>query len=376
LIFVTITETLLYLCFCLLGGTFVFYSLHERFRPDFHVPKSWLLAASIGSGVLSFGPVLYLILVLGKDMGYWDSFVGVLFTFQVGKAWLFTLAIALLILGLIYFNQLEKDAFLSKLGLLLFIVLIAAYAKAGHAASLQPTLGFITHFFHLLSVSLWAGCLIVAAWFSKSTKRWGSYLRWFTPFAIVCVVIAIVAGFGTMMIDIAKPLDHSLSSTFYQYKQGLIMNYGQALIIKHLLIIPLVLYAFFNGFYTKRLLRTKSLEPYQPIKWARVESIIIFFIFIATAFMGQQTPPHDVAQSIKVGEASPLFLALYSGGLTSHTALHFFMSAISLTFFALALLFFSIIVLLIVKRGSGFFTVVLSVGFLLSAYFGVMSGLR
>lgn len=375
MIFVSITETILYFCFCLLGGTLIFYSLREDLRPDIKIPKPWLLWASIGAGVLSFAPVLYLIFVLGKDMGYWSSFVGVLFTFQVGKAWLFTVVIAIILLGLIYFNQLEKDAFLAKLGLVLFVILIISYAKAGHAASLQPTWGFIAHFIHLLSVSLWAGCLIVAAWFTQSALKWQNYLRWFTPFAIICVIVVIVAGFFTMMIDIAKPLDYSLASTFHQYKQGLIMNYGQALIIKHLLIIPLILYAFFNGFYTKRLIRAERLDAFRPIKWARVESIIIFFIFMATAFMGQQSPPHDVVQSIRIGDTSPLFAALYSGTVTPELALHFSFTGITLAFFGLALFFLVMIAMFIIKKGSGFFAIIISVGFLISAYLGVMSGL-
>ena len=237
-------------------------------------------------------------------------------------------------------------------------------------------LGFLAHFVHILSVSLWAGCLIVAAWFTQSTKNWQNYLRWFTPFAIICVVIVIIAGFGTMMIDIAKPLDHSLSSTFHQYKYGLIMNYGQALIIKHLLIIPLILYATFNGFYTKRLASAASLEAFQPIKWARIESIIVFFIFIATAFMGQQSPPHDIVQAIKVGDVSPLFSALYSGPISPNMVLNFSLTSISMIFFGLSILFLAIIVFSIVKKGSGFIAVMLSVGFLVSTYFGVMSGLN
>ena len=376
MLFVTVTEAVLYFCFCILGGSLIFYSIKDTHRPDINIPKRWLLISSMGAGILSFAPILYLILTLGRDTGYWDSFIGVLFTFQVGKAWVFNLVIALLLFALIYFNRLDSDIFLSRMGLLLFICLIIAYTKAGHAASLMPVLGFGAHFLHLLAVSLWGGCLICAAWFSKSTSGWRNYLRWFTPFAVISMIVLLLAGFATMMIDIAKPLDHSLSSTFHQYKQGLIMNYGQALVMKHLLIIPLLLLAFFNGFYTKKLKTAESLDAYHPIKWARVESVIVFFIFIVTAFMGQQSPPHDVSQSILVGQASPLFTSLYNGNLSTHTILHFSLSWTSSAFFILAIILLLMTALFIIKKGSGFLAVVLSVGFLLSSYFGIMSGMQ
>ncbi|MGV3489383.1 MAG: copper resistance D family protein [Tuberibacillus sp.] len=376
MILVTIAETLLYLCFCLLGGSLVFYSIDQQHRPDIQIPKRWLLIAAIGAGILSFAPILYTILILGKDTGYWSSFVGVLFTFQIGKAWIITLILALLILGFIHFNELEKDPMLSKLGLIIFIGLIAAYTKAGHAASLMPMLGFGAHFLHLLAVTIWGGCLLVAAWFSQSTVRWANFLHWFTPLAIICIIVVIAAGFGTMMIDIAKPLDHSLSSTFFQYKQSMVMNYGQALIIKHLLIIPLILYAFFNGFYAKRLINSDKLDSYRPIHWARMESVIVLFIFMVTAFMGQQTPPHDVSQSILVGETSPLFSSLYSGNITSGIILHFSITGISISFFAISVVFLLIIALFIMKKASGFFAIVCSVAFLVSCYLGIMSGIH
>ncbi|WP_188456539.1 hypothetical protein [Virgibacillus oceani] len=38
-----------------------------------------------------------------------------------------------------------------------------------------------------------------------------------------------------------------------------------------------------------------------PIKWVKVESIFIFFVMIATAFMGQDYPQHQVSLLIKTG---------------------------------------------------------------------------
>ncbi|MFC4619610.1 copper resistance D family protein [Camelliibacillus cellulosilyticus] len=376
MIIVTVTEIGLYLCFCLLMGSLIFYSLPKEKRPDIAVKKKWLLLSTAGAGVLSLAPVLSVIFELTKSLGFWLSFKGVLFTFQIGKAWLFILVIALLLFGLIYFNQLERDVFLARMGVFLTVLLIGGYAKAGHAASLSPWLGFAAHFFHLLAVAIWGGCLFVAAWFSQGTQRWRVFLSWFTPLAIVSVVVVIIAGLGTMAIDIGKPLDASISATVNQYKQGLASDYGQALLVKHLLILPLICYAFFNGIYSRRLLLGANDSGFNPIKWARVESIVVLAIFIVTAFMGQQTPPHDLKQIILTEGASPLFSKVYQGTVTPDFILHFSLSPVSLLFIVISLLFIVMIGLSVVKRLSSWIALIMTAGFLASAYLCVMASIQ
>lgn len=375
MLFVILSEILLYICFGLLGGTLILYSLPKALRPDIALPKPLFVAAALASGGLSFAPVLYLVAVLAKDMGLWTAFTGVLFTFEVGKAWWFTVAVALLIAALAHFNPLENDRFLSKLGLFLFVFLIAGYARASHAASLEPVYGFFAHFFHLLAVSAWGGTLLCAAWFTKSDRRWPAFLRWFSPFAAVCVLVALIAGVTTMAIDIANPLDRSPHATLIQYENGLAVNYGQALLIKHLLIIPLLLYAAFNGLYARRLYR-KNHERIRPVMWARAESAVLMLIFIVTAFMGQQAPPHDVRQLLRTDGASPLFTAAYGQAPDGRLPLTFAFTPMSALFFGLGGLFLIFLCLARIRRESAGLSLAMAAGFLASAYLGVMAGLQ
>lgn len=369
--FVWITEFLLYTCFCLLTGTLIFYSLPEHRRPNIFVPKRLLLWTTVGTGVLSFAPILSTMFTLAKGLGFWVSFKSTLLVFDAGQAWIFTLAIAILLFGLIYFNKLHADIFLARIGLILCILLIGGYARSSHAASLEPIAGFASHFFHLFFVSVWGGCLFVAAWLSKDERNWGRFLAWYTPLALVSIVVIMVAGFLTMSIDIAAPITHSLSSslphTLYRYKQSFFSNYGQALLIKHLLVIPLVLYGLFNGFFRK------TIKRYHSIKWARAESFVILFIFAVTAFMGQQAPPHQPDQYLQLYGPSPLFLALYQKNIPNNFVVNFHFNVFSFIFIDFCLLFILMIVLSFVKKLPSTVALLMTLGFLASGYFSVMS---
>ncbi|GGE50053.1 hypothetical protein GCM10011391_31030 [Pullulanibacillus camelliae] len=364
---VWITEFLLYICLCLLTGTLIFYSLPEHRRPNIFVSKRLLLWTTVGAGALSFAPILSTMITMSNGIGFWTSFKNVLFVFEAGQAWIFTLAMALLLFGLIYFNRLQNDTFLARIGLILCVLLIGGYARAGHAASLYPLAGFTSHFFHLLAVTIWGGCLFVAAWLSKDEQNWGSFLRWYTPLALISVLIVLVAGFFTMDIDIAAPLSHSLSSTLYQYKQGFFSNYGQALLIKHLLVIPLLLYGLFNGFFRK------AIKRYHSIKWARAESFVILLIFAVTAFMGQQPPPHQPDQYLNLYGPSPLFLAIYQKNIPSDFVVHFSFNVFSFIFIDFSLLFLLMIILSFIKKFPNIISLLMAVGFLASTYFSIMA---
>ena len=86
----TITQALLYLCFALSLGSFILYLVPNTHRPDINVPKGALMMATGGIAIFSFFPVLQLILYLSPDIGFAQTLQSVLFTFEVGKAWIFT----------------------------------------------------------------------------------------------------------------------------------------------------------------------------------------------------------------------------------------------------------------------------------------------
>ena len=62
------------------------------------------------------------------------------------------------------------------------------------------------------------------------------------------------------------------------------LSYGQALLVKHILILPLLVFAFVNGHLVKRKRRDSG---YQPVAWARSEGVLIWLIYIVTGYMNQ-----------------------------------------------------------------------------------------
>lgn len=74
------------------------------------------------------------------------------------------------------------------------------------------------------------------------------------------------------------------------YTNSWLFPYGQALLIKHILIIPLLIYAIINGIFVKR--KIKRDPNFNPKTWTRIECIIILLIFTVTAVLGQQAPPN------------------------------------------------------------------------------------
>ncbi|TCP29824.1 putative copper resistance protein D [Scopulibacillus darangshiensis] len=367
---VVLTEFLLYICFAVMTGSMIIYTVPKGRLPDVTVPKKAILYSIIGSIVLSIGPVISTIIIFGKDIGYWTSFKSVLFGFDIGKAWIFMLVIGLLLFGLVYFNDINHDPFLSKIALLLVVLLIGGYAKASHAASLAPFAGFTYHYLHLIAVAIWGGLLITTAWFSKKGSNWLNFLKWFTPLASICLVIIILSGILTMSIDIAKPADHSVRSLINQYDHGLMVNYGQSLLIKHILIVPLVIYAVMNAFVIRR--RLKRNRGAHPLKWARVETIIIMAIFSVTAFLGQQSPPHDIVAALKVDGASPLFNALYPGVITPETTVHWSFNLMSISFLILGILMAVMTTMSVANRFTKGFSIFLAFCLVLSSYLTVM----
>jgi putative copper export protein len=374
MIVVSLFECLIYLCFAYLTGAFIFFNLPKSKWPDNQPSRKLLLFSILGIGLFSFAPVFSVILDLAKDMGFWLSFKGVLFTFEIGQTWLLTFAISILLFLLVYFNPIDQDPILAKFALFLAVLLIGTYTKGGHAASLSPLWGFVGHFSHLLAVSVWGGCLMHAAWTAKSDKNWLAFLKWFTPLALISMIVIIGAGFLTMVIDISPPLNHSVSATLGNYRDGLVVNYGQALLIKHLLLIPLLLLATFNSVYSRK--QFKQQRPFQPIKWARLETILLFAILAVTAYMGQQAPPHDLAQLLHFNGASPLFEAIYGGTIPQSFTVHLHFGSTSLIFILFSVLLLILVALGVVRRLSMLMVGGLILSYCVSSYFAILLAVR
>ena len=362
LFFVIISQALLYICFAVLMGSLILLLIPAAHRPEIHIRKAWLLAASAGIAFLSFIPVWQIIAYLYNGINLGSIVQSVLFTFEAGKSWLLTYFIAtFLFLFLVWFDYDKKPVY-AWVGIMMTLVLIIAMGWSSHASSYDQVVGFLSHTAHVTAVSIWAGILLVVSWFSKNQANWDKFLTWFTPAAVICVAITTVSGIVLMNFAIE----------FKDYVNSWMLPYGQSLLLKHLLIIPLIIYAFINSMLMKR--KVKSAPEWNPRPWAKAESIIILLIFTATAALGQQSPPHEV--TITENVVSDMFLLFYQGTFQANLIVHWAPGATSIALFLLAVVFAVLMVIAYLRKLPPLSTFMMGMMVVLCGYFGLIWSLQ
>ncbi|WP_062352294.1 copper resistance D family protein [Bacillus kwashiorkori] len=359
-----ISEPLLYLCFSILMGSLILRIVPSTHRPDFNVQKRILMAATAGIAILSFIPVLQVILYLYQDVGFAKTFILVLFTFEVGKSWIFTYLISnVLFIYIIWFDY-RKRSLYAYIGLAITFLLILALGWSSHASSIQQLKGFIVHTIHFLAVTSWVGILIVVGWTSKNYSNWMKFLKWFTPFALLCFITTVVSGLSLMNVVI----------DYKDYTNSWMLPYGQSLLIKHLLIIPLIVYAFINSILIRK--RIKNDDYFNPIPWIKVESLIIFLIFSATGVLGQQEPPHDIQQTLTASGLSKLFDLFYQGHIVHDSQLVIHLGINSLLLLALTLCFIGLTIAAYMKKAPILFGFMMSIFTVVSLYLSLITAIQ
>ncbi|AZV43061.1 copper resistance D family protein [Peribacillus asahii] len=335
-----ISEPLLYICFSLLIGSFLLQIVPSSYRPDFNVPKGVLMAATAGIAIFSFIPVLQIILYLYQDIGFSQTFKSVLFTFEVGKAWIFTYLVSnALFIYIVWFDY-RKRSLYAYFGMVITFMLILALGWSSHASSIEKWNGFLIHTIHFLAVTIWVGILIVVSWFSRNYSNWLNFLRWFTPVAMMCFLITVITGLFLMTVVI----------NYKDYTNSWMLPYGQALLIKHLFLIPLMTYAFINSVLIRR--KLKNHENFNPIRWTKAESLVVFLIFSTTAILGQQEPPHDIKTTLASSGVSKLFDLFYQGNITRDFVIVLGLELNSVMLLILALSFLGLTILSYIKKAS------------------------
>lgn len=353
-----VSEAVLYLCFALLIGGLLSNIIPLNLQPSVQLP-SWLFpTAIIGIAVLSFLPIWRIISYFASDLGFWMTFQSVVFTFEEGKAFLFTVTLSVILIVMITLINSRNHNTMFIISLLLTVLLVAALGWSSHVASKYGWIGFVAHTAHFLAVSIWLGLLLIIGWFAVDHKNWISFLKWYTPLSILCVVVIMVSGW--IITRYLVP----------QYVDAWVLPYGQALLIKHLLFIPLLIFAFLNGFFIKR--RLRAIPQYNPLRMVRTESIIALFIFSITGYLGQQAPPHDVTLTLIENKPSTLFLALHPNGWDSNSLLTLGLNNTSVFFALLAGLFLIAGVVFYLKRFHSLFLLLASVFFVITAYLSLM----
>lgn len=319
-----VSEGLLYIAFAVLTGSLLLRIVPEKKRPAIEISDHLLLFCVIAIPMLSFIPLNELTNQYAEafDMSYSSMLKSMLLDMSVGKAWLWTTIGAIGLYLLLGLKSFKRDKHTPKVALFVTLLLMVWLGYASHASSLFTFKGLITHAIHFMAVSIWLGILFIVAWFSKDQSNWPSFLGWFSPLSIISVSVAIFAGLLLM------------SFTTPEYLNSWILPYGQAMLIKHLLIVPLLLLGYTNGFLYKKL---AAQQPgFNPRSWLRAESVIGLLVLGATAFMGQQAPPHKVKETLQSVSPSPLFSKLYNEPFSPDIALRFSLQLEGILMFAAA----------------------------------------
>ncbi|KAA9028453.1 copper resistance D family protein [Niallia endozanthoxylica] len=354
----TLTQALLYLSFAIVVGTFILSLVSSNFKPDISVPKWVLLSAIGGIGLFSFFPVLQLILYVKQNIGLSFSLLqSVLFTFEVGKAWVVTYLLATVLFLYIIWVDYRKKPVYASIGLVFAFCLILALGWSSHASTYDPVVGFMSHTLHLTAVSVWVGILLIVSWCSTNYENWSRFLKWFTPVAIICFLSTIITGLVLMTFVVE----------FEDYLNSWMLPYGQTLLIKHLLIIPLLVYAMINSFFVKKKLNND--EQYNPRPWGKLESLVILFIFAATAAMGQHAPPHETI--VTVEGASKLFTTFYPD-FQPGMAVQLGFTSVSILLLVLTVLSSVLLIILFIRKTPVIVSILTSVLLFICAYLSVM----
>jgi putative copper export protein len=350
------SQALLYVCYALMMASFIFPLIPANKKPALFVPKALKLAATAGIAFFSFIPILQLVLYLYKDIGLSQAFQSILFTFEVGKAWVYTFIISIILFLYSWLIDERKHKAFSIIGIGLVFLLILSLGWTSHASSLDPVKGFAIHTIHFTAVTVWVGLLLVVSWFSKNAANWLSFLKWFQITALVCFLITIATGLVLM----------AFVMEWKEYPDALMVSYGQSLLIKHLLIFPLIGYALINGVMMKK--KVAKNAEFDPRPWTKLESVVILLIFAATGALSQASPPQNFASIINLEGLSPLFTLFYDGPVRANLAAELVFTTDSIALLVLAAVFLLLSIVSFLKKMPPFFSFLMTAFFVISGY--------
>ena len=352
---VIISQILLYVCFAVLFGYYILSIVPPAHRPSISVAKRFLYWSVVGVLVGGFVPALYVVTFIAPRIGIIDSFVTVLTVYTVGQAWLVAVIIgAIMLICMKLWHQSSKVLY-NLIQIVLLIGLVATVAWSSHASSVNFALGFSSDLLHLLSVSIWVGTLLVISWFATSSENWIAFLKWFTPVAALCFSITILSGI--FLLEAMIP----------SYTDAWAVNYGQGLLIKHLFIIPLAFYALMNGVFVKA--RMEKNPMFNPIPWARLESVLLVVIFTITAIFSQQSPP---MHSISASDVSAIFKLTYNGDIISGLTVGLGVNGFTILFVLLTFVFIVLSIIAFVKKAPTWLCFIFACSIVFSAYLTLM----
>jgi copper resistance protein D len=341
-----------YLLFSILVGYVALQFVPQDYKPSICIPKPVLLLSTLGIIFCTLGPVIQTISYFKDGVGIYLASYSVFTDFQVGHAWIFIGFMATFLWMTIY---VEGSKYLQALWLFLMVL---AIGYSSHVASLSFFTGLASHSIHFLVGSLWTGILIHVAWLTKDQPNWSKFLKWFTPLASICLIIIFASGL-ILMFFVVEPKE---------YMKSWVLPYGQMLLLKHISIIPVLVFAVINGILTKKVLTSSSFNP-RP--WIKAESIFLFIVFYVSGNLGTLSPPHEVEFTVKSEGASKWVEWLLNKDIHTITGIN-----LEPTLHSVFLLIFSLIFLLLILlsfiRVKPALAVLFGASFIISFYLAFM----
>ncbi len=296
-------------------------------RPSIDVPKYAIIGAACVFPLLMLVRIISLTSTLHRQfsLSWLEAFTTVVTTYTVGQAFLFSLFLSVILLISHRLRIEGAQRQLKWLRFALVIALLGAASWASHSAAIDGLRGFFANMLHLAAVSVWIGVLFVVSWFSTESKHQAAFQRWFSPLAGLSVAAIIVSGF--MLMGQIVP----------EYVNAWLLTYGQLLLLKHLLFLPLLLFGFRHLFLLRK--QASLLTGRRLLRSFKIESVLAIAILLVSAIMTEQTPPHEVLQTLQTEETVPIIHLFLSEPLQEGQALSFSpgLSAIALMLVAIGL---------------------------------------
>lgn len=330
---VEVSQALMYVLFSFLLGIALLLVIPSHLRPSFFV-KSCLVYGSIGLiPLLSIVPVVSVsyFIHIQYEAAFLSTFTQVVLGYKIGQAWMVTMILALLV-TVSYFIVEQTQTMVAKI--IFFITVITftiSSSWASHAASLDEAGGFLYNGMHFIAATIWMGTIFIVSWFAndENVQKWSSFIRWFSPVAIGAVSMLVLSGLLLMTIIVPE------------YVNSWVLSYGQLLLLKHILIIPIVVYGVVHGFLLRARLQKVGISRFK--RTLKAESIIGLMIFVITAIMTERVPPHEVARTLQSTDPSLFYQLVIGDHVGSLVPLSF-----SLNWLSASLLVGAIVLLLLV----------------------------
>ena len=82
-----LSQALLYFCFSILLGSFIVQAIPDSYKPTVNIKRKWLVFSTMAIPLLTFMPILQVVLILQPQFGFFTSLANVLISYKIGFAW-------------------------------------------------------------------------------------------------------------------------------------------------------------------------------------------------------------------------------------------------------------------------------------------------